>query len=142
MAVLKVNLKEYKEMDVLENFIRDMQAGPVWVSVWVSFMGVVLLLAVPFAIKRAEARWTIIAMFCVFPLMMWFYSRFGYQRVLGMAHVIFWTPLVIYFWLRRCEWRVKETLGGKWILVVFITMCTSLVIDYVDVIRYFMGHRI
>lgn len=129
-------------MEVFKNFSADLVAGPLWVSLWVGFMGLVLLLAMPFAFKRAEARWTIVAMMCVFPFMMWLYCRFGYQRILGLPHVLFWTPLVIYIWSRRRTWQVKETLAGKWVFLAFGTMCTSLVIDYVDVARYFMGHRI
>ena len=76
-------------MEVLEKFSADVYAGPLWVSVWVSFMGLVLLLAVPFAPKRPEARWTLLAMIGVFPFMMWLYSTFGYQKILGLPHVVF-----------------------------------------------------
>jgi len=129
-------------MDVVQSFSQDLQAGPLWVYYWVNFMGAVIVLAVPFAFTRVEARWTLLVMALVFPFMMWLYAQFGFQRILGLAHVLFWTPLALYLWRRRDRWRVRETLGGKWILVLFTTMSVSLVMDYADVVRYLMGERI
>ncbi len=129
-------------MEIVEAFSEDLTAAPQWVQIWVNFMGVVLLASILFVRTRVEARWTLVALALTFPFMMWLYSRFGYQRILGLAHVIFWTPLVIYFWRRRAHWRVRETLGGKWVLLAFSTMCVSLVMDYADVVRYLLGERI
>ncbi len=125
-------------MDVVQSFSQDLQAGPYWVN----FMSAVIVLAVPFAFTRVEARWTLLVMALVFPFMMWLYAQFGFQRILGLAHVVFWTPLAIYLWRRRDQWRVRQTLGGKWILALFMTMSVSLVMDYADVVRYLMGERL
>ncbi|MEM9013939.1 MAG: hypothetical protein AAGB02_02420 [Pseudomonadota bacterium] len=129
-------------MDQITAFQNDLANAPAWVQAWVNFMGVVIALAIPFSLTRSEARWTILSMIFVFPLMIWMHSRFGYQRILGLPHILFWTPLAIYLWRRRDVWRVRGTLGGKWILVLFVTFCASLVMDYADVIRYALGERI
>lgn len=128
-------------MDVMEAFSADLAAGPDWVEWWVNFMGLVFLLAIPFAFVRAEARWTLVAMALTFPSMMWLYSQVGYVRLLGIVHVIFWTPLAIYLWRRRDQWRARTTLAGKWIALLFATILISLAFDYADVIRYALGER-
>ncbi len=128
-------------MDIIDQFSADMQAGPQWISLWVNFMGLVFALALPFALFRAEARWMLLVMLLTFPTMMWLYSQVGYVRLLGLPHVVFWTPLVIYLWRRREKWRVRETIAGKWILLLFATMLVSLAFDYTDVARYLLGDR-
>lgn len=70
----------------------------------------------------------------------WLYDKLGYVKLLGLPHIILWTPLVIYLilLLRR---------GGmpKWprwiIIIVLITILISLVFDYTDALRYLMGER-
>ena len=129
-------------MEIFDAFLADIKASAFWVYWWVGFMGVVLSFAVVFAFTRVEARWTLAAMAATVPLMMFIYHQVGYQRLLGLPHILFWTPLVIWLWQRRDRWRVRQTLGGKWVLVLFIMMVISLVIDYSDVVRYLMGERL
>jgi len=129
-------------MEIVEAFSAEMRAGPQWVLLWVNFMGLVIMLAIPFAFVRVEARWTIVVMALNVVFMMWLYSRFGYQRILGLPHVLLWTPLAIYLWRRRDQWRVRQTLSGKWIVALFTIMVVSLVMDYADVARYLMGERL
>ena len=91
--------------------------------------------------KRAEAKWVLGAIMPAGLLMEVMYSQFGYQRILGLPHVIFWTPLLVYLWTRRGAWDVSS-LPGKWLAVVFATNLTSLIIDYIDVARYLSGERL
>ena len=128
-------------MELLEAFSDDLAAAPHWVYWWTNFMGVVGLLSIPFAFVRAEARWILFVSVLTFPTMLFLYAQFGYVRLLGLGHVILWTPLAIYLWMRRDRWRVRETLSGKWILLFFTTIIVSLVFDYTDVIRYLLGDR-
>ena len=128
-------------MDVYQAFAADVAAGPQWVYWWVNFMGIVLMLAIPFAFVRAEARWAVLVIALTFPSMMWLYAQVGYVLLLGLIHVIIWTPYVVYLWMRRDRWRVSETISGKWIALLFATMIVSLAFDYTDVIRYALGER-
>ncbi|MCH7911234.1 MAG: hypothetical protein IIB38_16670 [Candidatus Hydrogenedentes bacterium] len=67
-------------------------------------------------------------------------EQMGYTRILGLSHAIFWTPLVIYLFTRRknFEW---DTIYGKWLYILLVTNVASLVIDYIDIIRYIAGDR-
>jgi hypothetical protein len=129
-------------MDLLTRFSEDMQQGPQWVYYWVNFMGLVFLLSIPFAFKRVEPRWIAISTLVLAPMIMFsLYAKFGYERVLGWGHIIAWAPALAYLWMRRSQWRVKETLTGKYIILVVAVMLVSLVFDISDVIRYAMGER-
>ncbi len=129
-------------MDLMSSFAADVKAGPQWVYYWVNFMGLVFVLSLPFAIKRVEARWVAIATLVVAPIIMFsLYHKFGYQRVLGWGHIIAWTPVLIYLWKRRAGWQVKETLSGKYILLVFTVMMISIAFDITDVVRYAVGAK-
>lgn len=128
-------------MDLVSAFMQDLAAGPAWIYAWVMFMGIVFMPAIPFSFSRVEARWAVLAMLLAFPSMMALHAAVGMVRLLGIVHVVLWTPLAVYLWGRRNSWRVKETLAGKWIVLLFATILVSLVFDYTDVIRYLLGDR-
>jgi len=128
-------------MQSLTAFLQDVDAAPQWVQLWLLFMGVVLALSIPFAAKCAEARWALLVMALSAPAMITLHHMVGYVRLLGIVHVVLWTPFVIYLWGRRAQWRVRDSLSGKWIVLLFSTMIVSLVFDYADVVRWILGDR-
>ena len=114
---------------------------PLWLQIWVGWMGLINFGGALAFIKRAEAKWVLAAIIAAAIMMSWLYDQIGYQRLLGLPHVIFWTPLLIYLWRRRAQWDLSR-LSGKWLLILFATNLTSLVIDYIDVARYLSGERL
>lgn len=128
-------------MNALEAFAADLATAPLWVQYWVNFMGLAFAPAIPLAFKRVEARWALLVMALSIPAMAFLHSMVGYVRLLGIVHVVIWTPFVIYLWRRRDRWRIRETLSGKWIALLFATMIVSLVFDYADVARWLLGER-
>ncbi len=129
-------------IDAISGFMADMKAGPAWVFYWVMFMGTLFTLSIPFAFKRKEARWILVATLVLAPIVMGaLYMKFGYQRILGLGHIIGWAPAIFYLWQSRQNWRVGETLIGKWVALTFIVMLISLAFDVTDVVRYVMGAR-
>lgn len=128
-------------MEQFAAFQADIATAPLWVRYWLTFMGLVLMLAFPFAFVRVEARWAVLIVALTVPAMVALHSAIGYVRLLGIVHVVLWTPFVIYLWRRRGQWRVKETIFGKWIVLLFATMIVSLAFDYSDVVRWMLGER-
>lgn len=114
---------------------------PLWLQLWVGWLVLINIGGGLVFIRRPEAKWVLLAMIGNVILMNWLFAQFGYQRILGIAHVIFWTPLIVYLWARRQQWQVG-TLGGKWLAVLFATNTVSLLIDYTDVVRYLLGERL
>lgn len=66
-------------------------------------------------------------------------SLTGYTRLLGLPHVLFWTPAAfhIFIVLRRGVPRIPSMI----IAVILVTILISLAFDYTDVIRYLAGER-
>ncbi len=70
----------------------------------------------------------------------WLYNQMGYVKLLGLAHIIVWTPLAIYlvYQIRRADMPKWP----RWIIgVVLVSILTSLAFDYTDVLRYLLGER-
>ncbi|VAW04326.1 hypothetical protein MNBD_ALPHA05-1482 [hydrothermal vent metagenome] len=114
---------------------------PLWLQAWVGWLMLANLVGAVVFIRRPEAKWVLAAIVPAAISMIWLYSLFGFQRILGLAHVAFWTPLMFYLWSRRTQWNLS-VLSGKWLAAVFVTDVTSLVIDYADVVRYLAGERL
>ncbi len=73
------------------------------------------------------------------------YTLNGYNRLLGLFHVVCWTPLLIYLWKNRPR-ENRDASGAaalypRWLRTLFITDLASLAVDYIDVLRYLLGHR-
>ena len=112
---------------------------PAWLVAWVMTM-MVLNTAAVFFLSRTEARWILAAWVGNLIFMSTLFEFFGYVRLLGLSHVIFWTPLLVYLFARRNSWDLSS-LSGKYIALLFAVNATSLVIDYIDVGRWLAGAR-
>lgn len=129
-------------MDLMNGFMADMKAGPAWVYYWVMFMGLLFMLSIPFAFKNKQARIILLSTLVFAPMiMMAVYAKFGYERILGLGHVLAWTPALYYLFKTRSDWRGGTGLVSKWLSVTLIVMCISLVFDVTDVVRYALGSR-
>ena len=117
---------------------------PTWVQLWLNvlLLGAFILPVTLFIWKQTRLTALItllasgIAAFSIFSM----YDSLGMVRLLGLPHVILWTPLVIYLFgvLRKPDLPVIP----KWILRFTIsTIVISLIFDYLDVIRYVFGDR-
>jgi hypothetical protein len=94
--------------DLMAAWQADVAKQPQWVQYWMDIMVVVLgVFAAPFSFVRVEARWILAGFLAGAGTLMALYSQIGYSRLLGLAHVIFWTPVLIYLVRRRAQWRVS-----------------------------------
>lgn len=117
---------------------------PQWVQYWVTFMTVVLVGSiVVFLFSRVTRRDALIVFLVNVPVMLfmqWLYGELGYVRLLGLAHVLFWTPLAIYLYLRLKNPDIVTPFRQvMWLLL--LTMLVSLAFDYTDVVRYLLGEQ-
>lgn len=113
-------------------------AEPLPLVAWVMVL-MVMNTASIFFLKRVEARWVLAAWIPNGIFMSYLLTQFGYTRMLGLSHVVFWTPLLVYLWRRRAQWNVSGSLTGKWLVGLFGVNLASLLVDYVDVVRYLLG---
>ena len=118
--------------------------GPDWLGIWmpVLFGGAFIL---PLALliwkpTRLAAIVTVLASFLGALSTNVLYSKIGYVKLLGLPHILFWTPLVIYLFtlLRKPAVGKVPTMI---ITVVSVVILISLAFDYTDVIKYLLGDR-
>jgi hypothetical protein len=111
---------------------------------WFYWLGYVIVATpVILAFSKATRRDALIVLLTnisVIVSMGWLYRQIGYVRLLGIVHVILWTPLFVYLFNRAKNGQM--TLAFRLVIWVFVaTLAVSLAFDYVDVVRYLLGER-
>lgn len=120
-------------------FHQHLMSQTTWIVIWVFWLVFLNIAgAAIFAWRHVEARWVLAAMLANLPVMNLLFRYFDYTRMLGLSHIIFWTPLLVYLWLRRDKIQLR-TPFGIYIHILFISNFISLIVDYIDVIRYLTG---
>jgi hypothetical protein len=115
---------------------------PQWIQYWL-YVLVFSILVLPLSLliwkqTRLTAIITIAASFIAGLGVSWIYDKLGYVKLLGLPHIILWTPLAVYLYgqIRRQDMPIWP----KRIMVVVLAMfAVSLVFDYADVARYILG---
>lgn len=122
-------------------FFDGILAQPAWLQIWVAWL-IVINSAAIFFVRRRPARVALAAWLVNAVLMTMLAELNAYNRLLGISHVLLWTPLVIYLYrLMRAGELAGPALFDRWARSLFLTNLVSLVVDYVDVARYLMGDR-
>lgn len=131
-------------IDLVVNFLIDVFAQPVWIQLWVVWM-VAVIVAVPVIMRMYGAvrqdhlivACSTVTLLVVMPL---WHGQIGYVRLIGLPHIVVWTPLAIYLHARRrhlsSPWQVRRAVH-----VFMLTIIVSLAFDYVDAVRYILGER-
>lgn len=126
-------------------FNEAMALQPMWVQIWLN----VLLLGV-FVLPLGFLFWrqsriagvvTIAASLIAAFAIMWMYDQLGYVKLLGLPHVILWTPVALYLWrqIRRAD---MPAWPRRLMSISLAIMAISLAFDYVDVARWVLGERV
>ena len=118
--------------------------GPDWLGIWMPVLfGGAFILPLTLLIwkpTRLAAIVTVLASFLGALTTNMLYSKMGYVKLLGLPHIIFWTPIVIYLFTLLRKPAVGKIPTGI-ITVVSVVILISLAFDYTDVIKYLLGDR-
>jgi len=117
-----------------------MMAQPLWLVIWLMIMGGLHVVAIPLALKDWRPRMMVIVMIINMFFMGGLFHKYGYTRILGLSHVIFWTPLLAYLWKSR-NVHPERVWTVRFVRVAMVIIFISLLFDYTDVIRYVLGDR-
>jgi hypothetical protein len=117
--------------------------GPLWLQLWLNWLlfgafilPLTLLIWRPTRLAGIAA---IVASVIAAVSMMQMYEHMGYVKLLGLPHIIVWTPLAIYlFRLLRTD---LPNIARGVALVILATLLVSLAFDYTDALRYLLGER-
>ena len=117
-------------------FFIELMQQPVWIPVWVLILMIVNVVSVVFW-NEPLAKVIFVTFMLSAMLMMGLYSRFGFEKILGMGHIL-WIPLLVYLLLEMPT--ARNTFKG-YLIVLSISIVISLVFDIVDVWKYFTSQK-
>ena len=123
------------EFDLIERISQ----GPPWVYWWTRVIDASNWLLIPFAFYDQRARWALVAWFFNIVVILALYNLFGYTRILGLSHILAWTPLLYYLFNQRKPFS-EESWSGRYLYWFMLVISVSLLFDYFDVARYLMGN--
>jgi len=117
---------------------------PPLLRLWVLWLTIALVVAplilLAYRQSRRDGAVTLAASLGTVVFMQWLYSEVGFVRLLGLPHVLIWTPLAIYLGLRlraHSLTGVPRNAAGLFLATILV----SLVFDYIDVARWLAGDR-
>jgi len=117
---------------------------PDWVVYWVNWMTLIFGVSFVAFLFSRHTRGAALAVFLAYTagvlMLFWLYAELGYVRLLGLPHVLFWTPLAIYLIWRLRDRQIPTPLRLL-MGVLLATVVISLGFDYTDVARYLLGER-
>jgi hypothetical protein len=125
-------------------FFEALGAQPAWLKVWFYWLAFAVFLLPEVLLVWRQTRVAAVVSIAgnLFNAIAvpWMYGQLGYVKLLGLPHIIVWTPLAWYLYH-----LVKREDMPAWprriMLVVLLTLIGSLVFDYADVARYVLGER-
>lgn len=126
------------------SFEQAVALQPAWVGIWLNILllgAFVLPVALLFwRASRMAGVWSLAAAVLSGVSVTWMFNQLGYVKLLGLPHLIFWGPLLVYLWgqIRRADMPLWPR---RIISVVMVVIAISLAFDTVDVLRYILGER-
>jgi len=117
-------------------FFVELVQQPIWVSIWLLFLMIVNFASVAFW-NELLAKVILITFILSAIFMMGLYSRFGFEKILGLGHIL-WIPLLVYVLI---EIPAAEGDFKSYLIILLISITISLVFDIIDVWRYFTSPK-
>jgi len=119
---------------------------PVYVKVWLGVMAITFAASLLFVVKKTPAGWKPqweaiaipVSFFLGAVVIEWLYSIYGLSRILGLGHLVAWTPFYVWILTRRSHLD-PTTWVSKYMAVYLVVAGLCLVIDTIDLGRYLIG---
>lgn len=127
-----------KQTPMFEDARQEILSLPRTTQNWMLWMNIVFLLGLLFVFSHESARWVLAAYVVAFPIAVPFYIYTRDVAMLGVSHILFWTPLLIYLLLEAAEDTTFSFLSlyGVWTVLLMLTITISVVFDVRAVLKY------
>ena len=110
---------------------------------WNLWMGLLVLVNIGgglFFIRTMEGQLALVCMMAAFLIMWVIYVKKGFVRLLGLGHLIAWTPQVAWY-VQVIQQGNAEGWFQYWLISAIAVNGLCLMIDLVDVVRYSLGDK-
>ena len=116
---------------------------PTWVHGWMNWMMAINLVSLVFIWKHVAARWVLGAFIIMMPLNFLIFHLTHNIHLLGIGHIIFWIPLLVYFFKTEFQEGLfsNKTIYGIWLLLLSATFVISLLFDFTDIVLVLSGAK-
>ena len=108
--------------------LREILQESIYIQIWVLWMALVNLASFLF-LGQIGGIVVLLAVIGNLITMRWLYSHFGYVKLLGLSHVIWWSPLVVFLLCHFQSIPASEKLYQYWVIILLLTNSASLIID-------------
>ena len=109
-------------------------------NLWVGLLAAVNMVGGLVYIHTFEGQLALVCLMLAFIIMWGIYVKKGFVRLLGLGHLVAWTPLMV--WYSQVIFRGGAEGAFKyWLISVMAVNGISLIIDFVEVVRYSLGER-
>jgi len=88
-----------------------------------------------------EGKFALIAITGAMATMQIIFMKYGFVRLLGLGHILFWAPFLGWSAWRLLSWNELPSDFRYWLVLVSTANSLSLVIDFFDVWRFARGER-
>lgn len=119
----------------MNNVNTQMAELPSWVQIWMNWMMVVFLASILFVWKYKGARWVALSFILSMPLGMLVFYLSNTVHLLGIVHILLWTPILAYMILKefKSDGFTFTSPYGVWVILLMSTIAISLVFDIRDI---------
>ncbi len=119
-------------------FVGTYKLGWLWFF-WVGLQAFLNWVMPLFFLNTTHAKVVLITIVVVFATMIFLTGKFGFTRIIGTAQ-FYWIFMLIWLWPIYQSTELSAT-EKQWLLALFIVNGLSLIIDAVDMVRYFAGDK-
>ena len=131
-------------MDAFQAFDADVRLLPQWVQIWMDIIGISLFASIVALLIGATTRklglYVLATIVATVAIMVFMHAQMGMVRLLGIVHVVLWTPMVYILW-RRLKSDPPDKIYSAAIVLLIVIASLALVFDYYDVARWILGER-
>jgi len=117
-------------------FFSELFLQPLWVTVWVFWLMVINVASLLYW-SEPLAKIIFVTFMLSAMLMMGLYSKFGFEKILGLGHVL-WIPLLAYLLI---ELPTVSHDIINYLIILLLSITVSLTFDIVDVWSYFSNRN-
>ncbi len=117
------------------------------VKIWMNWMMLVFLASIIYIWKFAAARWSLFAFISTGVFVYFIWDQTQNVHLFGIAHLVFWGPLMIYVWKRVLSKSPSASAGFYercfriWTVILVMTIFVSLLFDIRDIYLVAMGAK-
>lgn len=131
----------------MEELMNEMNAQmavlPGWVQMWMNWMLFIFLASIIFVWKQKGARWALLSFIISMPVGMLVFYLSNTVHLLGIVHLLLWTPLLVYMLLKeiKLDGFKFQSPYGLWVILLIATITISLLFDIRDIVLVAMGQK-